>query len=93
MASPRPAPLEVVENAGSKTRASASGGMPRPSSVTKSRRPRSWMRTVTRRAPALRAFSRRLTSTSFTSSRRASTGAPPSPVTSKPAGDCAPPRA
>src|SRR5213080_4746116 len=47
MASPSPAPLDVVENAGSKTRGSASAGMPRPSSRTASRRPPSDTRTVT----------------------------------------------
>src|SRR5437016_10204816 len=60
MASPRPDPLDVVENAGSKTRGSTSAAIPRPSSSTASPYPSSEMRTVTRRAPALRAFSSRL---------------------------------
>src|SRR5256886_7373686 len=51
MASPRPDPLDVVENAGSKTRGSTSAAIPRPSSSTASPDPPSEMRTVTRRAP------------------------------------------
>src|SRR5947208_1103930 len=47
MASPRPDPLDVVENAGSKTRGSTSGAIPRPSSSTASPDPPSEMRTVT----------------------------------------------
>src|SRR6266571_5026935 len=76
MASPRPEPLDVVEKVGSNTRGSTSGAMPRPSSTTLSVVPPSRTLTVTRLASALRAFSRRLTSTSFTSSLRASAVAP-----------------
>src|SRR3989441_857943 len=69
MARPRPEPLDVVEKAGSKTRGRTSAAIPRPSSSTASPHPPSEMRTVTRRAPALRAFSSRLIRTSLTSSR------------------------
>src|SRR5207248_1751087 len=75
IASPRPDPLEVVENAGSKTCGRTSGAMPRPSSSTASPQPSSETRTVTRRAPALRAVSSRLMRTSLTSSRPAEAGA------------------
>src|SRR5438552_1831393 len=91
MASPRPDPLDVVENAGSKTRGSTSAAIPRPSSSTASPYPPSEMRTVTRRAPALRAFSSRLMRTSFTSSRRAEARAPGSPANATVAAASAPP--
>ena len=58
MASPSPAPLDVVENVGSNTRGSTSGAMPRPSSATLSVHPPSRTSTLTRFASALRAFSR-----------------------------------
>ena len=67
--SPRPDPLVFVEKWGSKTRGSASAGMPEPSSST-TMRPGS-MATRTMVAPALRAFSSTLISTSFSSSARA----------------------
>src|SRR6266480_5196355 len=76
IASPSPAPLEVVEKVGSKTRGNASGAIPRPSSMTMSWRPLAAICTVTRFASALRAFSRRFTNTSLTSSLRASAGEP-----------------
>src|SRR5881296_2340728 len=91
MASPRPEPLEVVENAGSKTRGRIPGAIPRPSSSTASPHPPSERRTVTRRAPALRAFSSRLMRTSFTSSRRADASAPGSPASATVASASAPP--
>src|SRR2546425_1498620 len=74
IASPSPAPLDVVENVGSNTRGRTSGGIPRPSSATTSCRPLAATWTVTRFASALRAFSSRFTSTSLTSSLRASAG-------------------
>src|SRR6266581_3137220 len=91
MASPRPDPLDVVENAGSKTRGSTSVAIPWPSSSTASPYPPSEMRTVTRRAPALRAFSSRLMRTSFTSSRRAEASPPGSPSSTTVAAASAPP--
>src|SRR5947208_1624282 len=91
IASPRPEPLEVVENAGSKTRGRMSGAIPRPSSSTASPQPPSEIRTVTRRAPALWAFSSRLMRTSFTSSRRADAGPPGAPASSIVASASAPP--
>src|SRR3989454_743898 len=93
MARPRPEPLEVVENDGSKTRGSDSAGMPPPSSSTVTRLPPSVTWTTMRRAPALRAFSSRFTSTSFTSSLRARTGGPASPRISTPAPASLPPSA
>src|SRR5258708_22909827 len=76
IARPSPEPLDVVENAGSNTRGRASGGMPRPLSVTVTRPASAATRTTTSWASAWRAFSSRLTRTSFTSWRRPSTDAP-----------------
>ncbi len=69
MASPSPEPLVVVENRGSKILGSRSGAIPDPSSDTRIRPGPT--RTSTRVAPAMRAFSSRFITASFTSSVRA----------------------
>src|SRR5258708_3636003 len=91
IARPSPEPLDVVENAGSNTRGRASGGMPRPLSVTVRRRPSAATRTTTSWASAWRAVSSRVTRTSFTSWRRPSTDAPLPSASKRTAAPPAPP--